>query len=204
MTELQSGTKPLCGRAQLDMTVQPFDFRTAAQCWDAADPDLAYLLHTVFGGTAGYRPLVDAAPASAATFDTWLARNVLDPAHAPYGEKDNLLHEDSHIGDTQLYDSILSSVAGGNHSIADIGAPLARTRDALSHPISILVATGFLLKVDDMTNLRRSLYFLVDPIVRCSEVVIEPYRPMLEEGASADVEAGRADVHLVSLADMYR
>ncbi len=187
MTELLSGTKPLRGRAQLSMTVSPFDFRTAAQYWDATDPDLAYLLHTVFGGTAGYRPLVDAPPTSAATFGTWLARNVLNPAHALYGEKDYLLREDSRISDKQLYNSILSSVASGNHSLADIGAPLARTRDALRYPINILETAGFLLKVDDMTNLRRSLYFLADPIVRFSEVVIEPYRPMLEEGASAEV-----------------
>ncbi len=186
MTDLLSGTKPLRGRAQLDLTVQPFDFRTAAGYWKVTEPALAFLLHTVFGGTAGYRPLTDDPPASAATFDTWLARNVLNPAHALYGEKDYLLREDNRIADKQLYNSILSSVAAGNHTLAAIGAPLARTRDALRHPIGVLEASGFLIKVDDMTNLRRSLYFMADPIVRFSEVVIEPYRPLLEEGAVAE------------------
>ena len=110
MTDLLSGTKPLRGSAQLDLTVQPFDFRTAAGYWKVTEPALAFLLHTVFGGTAGYRPLTDDPPASAATFDTWLARNVLNPAHALYGEKDYLLRGMG-IADERLYNSILSSGA---------------------------------------------------------------------------------------------
>ena len=187
MTELLSGAKPLRGRAQLDLMVLPFDYRTAAQYWGVTDPELAFRLHTVFGGTAGYRPLVDGAPASMRRLDAWLARNVLNPAHALYGEKDYLLREDSRIADKQLYNSILSAVAARNHTLTEIGSRVGRNRDALRHPVGVLEATGFLIKLDDMTNLRRSLYFLADPIVRFTEVVIEPYRHLLEEGAVAEV-----------------
>ena len=187
MTELLSGTQPLRGRAHLDLTVLPFDYRTTAEYWGVSDPQLAFLLHTVFGGTAGYRPLVDEAPASVRQFGAWLGRNVLNPAHALYGEKDYLLREDTRITDKQLYNAIIASVAAGNHAPKDIGRPLGRDTNQLRHPLGILVAAGFLTKVDDMLAVRRPLYFLADPIVRFTEVVIEPYRPLLEEGAATEV-----------------
>jgi AAA+ ATPase superfamily predicted ATPase len=186
MVELLSGAKPLRGRAQLDLVVQPFDFRTAARYWGLDDPELAFRLHTVLGGTAGYRPLVDAAPSSVARFDSWLARNVLNPAHALYGEKDYLLREDVRIADKQLYSSILASIASGRHTLGDIGGQIGRDRNDLRHAMRVLSASGFVTKVDDMTNLRRSLYFLADPIVRFTQIVIEPYRPLIEEGAAAE------------------
>jgi AAA+ ATPase superfamily predicted ATPase len=185
MTELLSGTKPLRGRAQLDLTVRPFDYRTAAAYWGVTDPHLAFHTHTVFGGTAGYRALVDAPPTTDADFPAWISRNVLNPARALYGEKDYLLREDTRIADKQLYNSILASVAAGNHTLKAIGAPVGRDTNALRHPLSTLVASGFLIRVEDMLTPRRPLHFLADPIVRFAEVVIEPYRPLLEEGDAA-------------------
>lgn len=187
MTDLLSGTRPLRGRAHLDMTVQPFDYRTAADYWGLADsPELAFLTHTVFGGTAGYRSLVDQRPTSVEEFGAWLGGNVLNPAHALYGEKDYLLREDTNIGDKQLYNAILASVSVGNHTPKDIGGPLGRDTNSLRHPLGVLVDSGFLLKVDDQLTQRRPRYFLADPIVRFSEVVIGPYRPLLEEGGAAE------------------
>lgn len=186
MTELLSGAQPLRGRAHLDLMVLPFDYRDAANYWGISDPQLAFAVHCVFGGTAGYRPLVDGVPDGIRQFGAWLGRNVLNPAHALYGEKDYLLREDTRITDKQLYNAIIASVAAGNHAPKDIGRPLGRDTNQLRHPLGILVAAGFLTKVDDMLATRRPLYFLADPIVRFTDVVIEPYRPMLEEGAATE------------------
>lgn len=199
MTELLSGAKPLRGRAQLDLTIQPFDYRTAAAYWGITDPVLAFHAHTVFGGTAGYRPLVDDVPAEDSQFPTWIGRNVLNPAHALYQEKDYLLREDTRIAAKQLYNSILSAVAAGNHAPRDIGGVVGRNANYLRHPLGVLVSTGFLLKVEDMLTELRPLYFLADPIVRFAEILIEPYRPMLEEGDSGlvwDLAAEAYSTHI--------
>ena len=188
MTELLSGTHPLRGRAALDLTISPFDYRTAAQYWGLdSDPELAFLTDTVLGGTAGYLPLVDGPPASVATFGQWLGRNVLNPAHALYREKGYLLREDVRIADTQIYNSVLAAVAAGNHSPTAIAGVVGRDTNSLRHVLHVLTDAGFLHKVDDVLTARRPRYQLADPIVRFSEVVVEPYRPLLEEGGAAEV-----------------
>lgn len=73
-------------------------------------------------------------------------------------------------------------MASGRHSTKDIGKPLERDSNQLRYPLQMLVDTGFLVRVDDVLTARRPLYFLADPIVRFTEIVIDPYRPQLEEG----------------------
>lgn len=183
MSDLLSGTKPLRGRAQINMTIHPFDYLTAAQYWGITDPAIAFLVHTVLGGTAGYKPLTTTPlPRHESELPAWLAGNVLNPAHALFNEKDYLLREDARIADTQVYNSILSTVAAGNHTPKAIGGPLGRDSNQLRHPLNTLVATGFLNRVEDVLAPRRPLYFLADPIIAFTEVVIDPYRPLLEEG----------------------
>jgi AAA+ ATPase superfamily predicted ATPase len=186
MSDLLSGTKPLRGRAQLDMAINQFDYLTAARYWGIDNPQVAFVVHTIFGGTAGYKPLVRMpVPASYRQLPRWLGTNVLNPAHALFNEKDYLLREDNRISDKRLYNSIISSVASGNHTPKAIGQPIGRDTNYLRHPLETLVVTGFLKRVEDMLSTRRPLYFLADPIVRFTEIVIDPYRPLLEE---ADVE----------------
>ena len=65
MSQLLSGTKPLRGGAGLDLAARPFGFRDAAAYCGVADPQRAFLVHAVLGGTPGYRPLIDVAPPAA-------------------------------------------------------------------------------------------------------------------------------------------
>lgn len=62
MGELLSGAHPLRGRARRDLTVRPFDYRTARAYWGVDDPEVALRLHAVVGGTPGYRDLTDPPP----------------------------------------------------------------------------------------------------------------------------------------------
>ncbi len=182
MTDLLSGTKPLRGRAQVDMTVKPFGFRESAQFWGIDDPRVAFGVNAVLGGTPGYRSLIDAAvPRTAARIPKWLGRSVLNPAHALFNETAYLLREDPRIVDKALYNSILSAVAGGRHTQKEIGALLGRDSNHLRHPMGILVSAGFLLREDDVLLQKKPVYFIADPVVRFSEVVLDPYRSLLEE-----------------------
>ena len=168
--------------------MHPFDYRLAAQYWGIKDPHLALTVHTVFGGTAGYRPLVRTpVPGDASDLVAWLGENVLNPAHALYGEKSYLLREDTRISDKQLYNSILSAVAARHHTPSRIGAIIGRQSTSLVFPLGMLVDTGFLIRVDDVFSQRRPLYFLADPIIRFAEVVVDPHRPQLEEGEYLEV-----------------
>jgi hypothetical protein len=186
MTELLSGTKPLRGRAQLDLTLLPFGYRRAADYWGIDDPGVAFHLDAVLGGTAGYKPLVEVpAPRSLADFPHWLGRTVLNPAHALFNETDYLLREDPRITDKQIYNSVLSAVAAGARSPTKIGGIVGRDVNQLRHPLEVLESAGFLSKREDVLVQRRPTYTIADPIVRFSQVVIEPFRVMLEERDTA-------------------
>ncbi len=52
MRGLLAGSAPLRGRAKLELLVQPFDFRDAADFWGVlGEPELAFRLHALVGGT---------------------------------------------------------------------------------------------------------------------------------------------------------
>jgi uncharacterized protein len=194
MHELLSGGNPLRGRAQIDMTLSSFDYRLARRYWDIDDPLVAFHVDAILGGTPGYRQLVTTPPpATVDGLEGWLASQILNPAGALFNEKAFLLREDPRNLDKAVYNSILQAVADGHHSPAAIGSAVGRDYNALKHPLGILVGAGFLVRVDDMLTRKRPLYYLADPIIRFSQVVIDPHRALLEErdvssawGAAAD------------------
>jgi hypothetical protein len=47
MSELLSGTKPLRGRAVLDLRLAAFDYRDTQDLWGVEDPHTALLVHSV-------------------------------------------------------------------------------------------------------------------------------------------------------------
>lgn len=182
MSELLSGSQPLRARAQLDLRIDAFDFRDAAAYWQIDDPEVAFRIDAVFGGTPGYRALVPGAPpTSLAELGTWLGTNVLNPAHALFSETDYLLREDPRIRDRHAYHAILAAVAAGKRSQKAIGGAIGRDHNQLRHPLETLVRSGFLIEEADVLTQRQPLYFLADPIVRFEELVTAPCRPLLEE-----------------------
>src|SRR5262249_62129404 len=77
MSALLSGTKPLRGRAVLDLRLPAFDYRTAPTHWQGAHPQTAFLIDACLGGAPGDRPLAPAArPQSTAEVDDWGARTL--------------------------------------------------------------------------------------------------------------------------------
>ena len=67
MSTLLTGTKALRGRASLYVVVRPFDDRESAKFWRIKDPQVAFRVHAVVGGTPGYRELLArSAPSEAA------------------------------------------------------------------------------------------------------------------------------------------
>ncbi|MET8141928.1 ATP-binding protein [Sphaerisporangium sp. NPDC005288] len=197
MSELLSGAHPLRGRAVLDMCLQTFNFRESAAFWQAADPEIAFHLHAIFGGTPGYRALIDPpVPERVEDLGPWLAKTVLNPAHALFDENDYLLREDPRITDRALYHSILAAIASGAGTPSQIGRQIGRPDRALAHPLSVLRASGFIRPVHDVLKQRGTQLTLMDPIVRFHNTIMWRRLADLEERRGEDVWASSSDTFL--------
>ncbi|MES2209399.1 MAG: ATP-binding protein [Chloroflexota bacterium] len=175
MERMLSGQKALRGRAALDMPLLPFDFRQSAAYWEIKDPETAFLVHAVLGGTPGYRDLLDGAtPASPAAFLEWLAAGVLNPSHALFREADYLLTEDPAIADRALYQSVLATIAGGRSTRSAVAAALGRNESGLRHPLLVLERAGFIRRDDDLLLSKRPLIRIADPYLRFHHAVVRP------------------------------
>lgn len=182
MEELLSGSSPLRGHTQLEMRLGPFDFRTSGEFWGIDDPDLAFKMNAVLGGTAGYRDLVQVdLPASGEELPRWLSRTVLNPASALFTEDDYLLREDPRIRDRAVYHSILQAVSEGRSTPTEIGGAIGRKRTALTHPLDVLETAGFLRVSQDIRKQRGSSIRIADPIVRFHQLITKPRISQFEE-----------------------
>lgn len=182
MEELLSGTSPLRGRTQLELRLQPFDYRTSARYWGAQDPELAFLADAVFGGTAGYRDLVQVElPRRARDFPSWLSATVLNPASALFTEADFLLREDPRVHDRAPYYAILEAVSEGKSSPTAIGGAVGRERTALIYPLGVLISSGYLISSEDIRKQRNASLRVADPIVRFHQLITRPRLFQFEE-----------------------
>jgi AAA+ ATPase superfamily predicted ATPase len=190
MSELLSGQKALRGRASLDLSVRPFDYRQAAAFWRIEDPELAFLVHAVVGGTPGYRALLEGpAPATIDQFADWLFAGVLNPSHAMFREADYLLTEDPAISDRALYQSVLAAIADGRSTRSAVGSLLERDDSALRHPLLVLERAGFIRRDEDLWRAKRPLLRLDDPFLRFHFAVIRRNIPLFEARKAAEAWA---------------
>jgi hypothetical protein len=194
MSNLLSAQRPLRGRATLDLVVDTFNYREAGQFWGITQPQVAFRVHAVLGGTPGYRDLLSAPiPRSVRGFDQWLLAGPLDPASALFREADYLLDNARSLTDRALYHSVLAVVAAGHTTQAAIAAQLGREQRAVQHPLRVLQETGFLIRADDLLRQRRPTYRIADPIVRFHQSIIRPDIARFEERRSAEAWADAAD-----------
>lgn len=188
MSDLPSGQKALRGRAILDLALRPFDFRQAAEFWGITDPETAFLVHAVVGGTPGYRTLLDAqTPSGAGNFFEWLSATVLNPSHAMFREADYLLTEDPAISRRALYQSVLAAIAEGHSTRSAVGRLLRRDDSALRHPLLVLERAGFIRRDEDLWLAKRPLLRIDDPYLRFYFAVVRPNIARFEALETAEV-----------------
>ncbi|MGI5283884.1 AAA family ATPase [Nonomuraea polychroma] len=189
MHTLLSGTKPLRGRAMMDMRLNALDYREAARLWGLDDPEAALRVHACVGGIPGYRPLMTGGPASADHFDTWVIDNLLavDVSVFTRTEVDYLLREDPRITARALYYDILSAVAQGAHTPAKIGAAIGRDSNAVRYPIGVLESAGYLTRAQDLIRSRKPTLSVCDPIIRFDRLITAPHLGQLELGRAEQV-----------------
>ncbi|MEV4110424.1 ATP-binding protein [Nonomuraea sp. NPDC049695] len=183
MHELLSGTKPLRGRAVIDLRLSAFDYRTSRRFWDIEDPFTALRVHAVLGGAPGYQPIASR-PSPGEDFDRWLTHTLLDPGRAVYSctETECLLREDPRITQHTLYYDILTAIAQGASTPSKVGSALGRQRNAVTHPLDVLESTGYVQREQDILRPRHPVITLTDPVIRFNQLITLPQVAAVEQG----------------------
>jgi uncharacterized protein len=189
MGGLLAGSAPLRGRAGLELTVTPLDFRAAARFWGITDPRLAACVHAIVGGTPAYRRefVQNDSPDGLGDFDAWVVRAVLNPARPLLREARYLLAEDPDLREPALYHSVLAAVAEGNGTRGGIAGYIGRKATDLQHPLTVLEDAGLLVREPDLLRSGRSRYRITEPLVSFYEAVMRPAWTALEQRRGPDV-----------------
>jgi len=195
MSQLLGAGAPLRGRARLELIVRPFGFRGAADFWHVGhDPELAFRMHALVGGTPAYKDMcAGAGPESLAEFDRWVQRRLLSPASAMFREGGLLLREEPSIADPTSYVSVLAAISAGSHRRSEIAAALGRPSGALAHPLTGLQDIGLIDHLDDALRGKPSVFRINEPIVRLHQLVTARHEPELVAGQAARVWARSAE-----------
>lgn len=176
MEHLRSGAAPLFGRAVFDLMLHPFDYRTAAAFWSLAEqPELAFRVHAIVGGTPAYHTFARGhVPARPRSFAGWVKAIVLDPAGNLLTEARTLLAEEPVVSDRALYHSVLAAIASGRTRTGEIAGALGRPQTALAHPLQVLEELRLIERQEDAFRRRRAAYRITEPIVRFFHAVVAP------------------------------
>lgn len=179
MSELLSGSAPLRGRAGLDLSVAPFDYRDALDLYGTDDLSVAMLLYSIIGGVAAYaRDMVDDdVPATRAAFERWVPRRVLAPSAPLSREVELLLSEDpatSKARKINLYHAALAAIALGNHTPGRISNYVKISGPSLDPILNSLVSAQFVERTEDPVRAQRPAYRPGDPIIRFHYSVLRP------------------------------
>ncbi|MFA5897195.1 MAG: ATP-binding protein [Thermoplasmata archaeon] len=197
MSGLLAGAQALRGRASLEIVLRPFDFRQTAEFWGIGDPELAFQVHAIVGGTPGYQDLLDARPPrSVRDLGRWLAEGVLNPASAVFREDDYLLGEERTAAGRGVYHSVLGAIAGGATAEGRIAAALGRDQRGVQHALRVLERAGFVIREEDVLRRRRPVYRLADPIVRFHQAVTRLDLSRFEERRTEEAWADAAPRYL--------
>jgi hypothetical protein len=193
MRDLLGNGAPLRGRAKLELVLRPFDFREAASFWGLeSEPELAFRVNALLGGTPAYRAMTYGPPGSLKTFDRWVAERLLNPASAIFREGNLLLREEAALTDPTPYHAVLTAIAGGATRRSEIAGLLGRPATGVGHLLEGLEQVGLITRLEDALRQRRGAYRLTDPLIRLHSLVIERNEGALVRGRGARVWASSA------------
>jgi hypothetical protein len=192
MGGLLSGTSPLRGRASLELVVHSLDYRQAARFWGLEDdPRLAFLVHTVVGGTPAYRRefVRGDAPEGRDDFDGWVCRTALSPSCPLFREARYLLADEADLRDRAVYHAVLAAIAVGNGTSGRVAGYLERPASDITHPLTVLQDCGMVVREDDAFRGNRRTYRIAEPLIAFDHAVARPALRQLERGAAGEVWA---------------
>jgi uncharacterized protein len=175
MRSLVDADAPLRGRAQLDLVLRPFRFRESVAYWELeSNPDVAFRMHALIGGTPAYREFVGGVGPKRGDLDGWAVARLLSPSSPLFREGRVTVGEDPALSDRRLYWSVLGAIADGADARGAITKALGRPSTSLHQVLTTLVESGWVSIEADPLRSRSSRFIVEDPIVRLHRLVIEP------------------------------
>src|SRR5207253_11005223 len=91
----------------------------------AGNPDTAFRLHALLGGTPAYKLMSGGQPPRPGEpFDRWVAQHLLSQSSAMFREGNVLLAEDDQISDAAPYLAVLAAISGGATRRSQIAAAI--------------------------------------------------------------------------------
>jgi hypothetical protein len=177
--------------------MRPLGFREAAEFWGVAtDPELAFRLHALVGGTAEYKHLCGGAgPRSLADLDRWVRLRLLDPAGPMCREGGlPLPPSGSTVTDLAWRASALDAISAGAAWPPQVAAALGRPADSIARLLTELRDMDLIELLADPLNGERNACVIVKPIARLHQLVIAPYEAKLAAGLADLVWAGGRDM----------
>lgn len=175
MRRLVAADAPLRGRVDAEILVRPFDHRTAADFWGLrANPDAAFRLHALIGGTPAYREFTGEDAPLDGDIDRWATDHLLRQTSPLFREGRTVIAEDTELVDQALHWSVLGAIADGCHRRTEITAALGRPPTSLQHVLGTLIDAGWVEVEEDPLRTRRRRYVLAEPMIRTHRLVIEP------------------------------
>jgi uncharacterized protein len=188
MRKLIDGTAPLRGRAILELVVQPFDFRSAAEFWGLTGNQQVAFAHNAFvGGTPAYRTLADRDAPTDGDLDGWVIRRLLEPSSSLFRDGRIVVAEDQQLGDQQRYWGLLAAIVDGNRRWGELELALGQQRGSLGHALDVAIDAGWVTKLDDPLKSNRSIYSLSEPMIRFYRLITEPNMQRLSVGGASAV-----------------
>jgi len=174
---------PLYGRAAEILKLRPLEFGTLVEIfpeWSAAERVAAF---AVCGGIPAYLGLF----AQAKIFTDGLKNYALAPNSILFTDSSLLLHE--RLGDTAIYESVLSVIARGEHEWSQISERAKMNDDSLGYYLQTLQSLEWVKRDDPVMTRssgrrggRRGRYYLNDPFLRFYYRFIVPNRAALQRG----------------------
>ncbi len=188
MRKLIDGKAPLRGRAIIELVLQPFDFRSAAEFWGlGANPQVAFAHNAFVGGTPAYRTLADSDAPTDGDLDGWVIRRLLEPSSSLFRDGRIVVAEDPQLGDQQRYWGLLAAIADGTRRWGDLERVLGQQRGSLGHALDVVIDAGWVTKLEDPLRGNRSTYTLLEPMIRFYRLVTEPNMQRLSVGRGREV-----------------
>lgn len=197
MARLLVGSAPLRGRAQVELDVAPFDYRTEG-AFAGLVPEVAFPVHAVVGGVPGYAvDLLDGRfPEDVGDVDRWLVEVAASTTRPLVHEARSLVELEPGVREPGTYLSVLGAVARGATRTSEIAGLLQRSNDAIANALAALATLGLVARSEDALRRGRPTWSIVDPLLRFYATLLRP-RWELVERADPDRLAR-------SLADAWR
>jgi len=190
--EALSYQAPLYGRATALLRLRPLPFAALGELYGERTPAERAAIYAVTGGVPAYLELFERAP----RFDQALRQECFGPGSIILSDPALILHEQ--LQEPQIYESVLSAVAGGSHTWNEIARMAGVPESSLGHYLKVLQELELIERRDPVLSRpggRRGRYHVRDQFLRFYYRFVVPHITAIERGyLEAAVERISADL----------